>query len=623
LWHRFKSDKLPNLFVFGTDFRVAHVGRRNRWGLAGRELGRRQNMLGDLREKKKFFVEIIKPSHYDDDGYVIQWFRAFIPSNSLACLYALVKDVKDRQALGDDVEVVIDVYDECHTIIPTQKIIQRIRAEGGRGVVFLAGVQTNQLPRATDLARVFCDAGIPVAIGGFHVSGCMKMLSELPDDVKALQAMGVTLFAGEAEGRMEGLLGDAYRGRMKPIYNYLDELPELQGQVTPILPREVTRRYAFFAPFDCGRGCPFNCSFCTIINVQGHKSRWRDADDVERLVRANLAQGIRRFFITDDNLARNKNWEAIFDRLIEIREREHIPIKFAMQADTMSHKIPRFIDKATRAGCNRVFLGLESIHSEGLAAANKPQNHASQYRTMLQAWRSHKVVTYAGYILGLPGDTPESIERDLKTIQRELPVDILQFMILTPLPGSADHKALYESGAWMDPDLNKYDLEHVTSRHQNMSAQEWRAIYERAWHLYYSPEHVETLLRRARAGGAGTRHIAHAILSYYASFRFERVHPMQCGLYRRKVRTTRRPGLPRENAIAFHLRRAWEVFSTYTSLGLYFLKLERMRKRIQRDPAASEYTDLALTPVDGSGNLSPEIHQLGDMHGSVPVRRAG
>ena len=68
--------------------------------------------------------------------------------------------------------------------------------------------------------------------------------------------------------------------------------------------------------FDAGRGCPFSCSFCTIINVQGRKSRARNADDVERLVRADLAQGVHNFFITDDNLARNQNWEAIFDRLI-------------------------------------------------------------------------------------------------------------------------------------------------------------------------------------------------------------------------------------------------------------------------------------------------------------------
>jgi hypothetical protein len=548
--------------------------------------------------RRKFYVEIIKPSHYDDEGYVIQWFRAFVPSNSLACLYALARDVEDRRALGDDVELVVNAYDECHTVIPVRRIIRRIRANGGLGVVFLAGVQTNQMPRAIDLARQFREAGIQVAIGGFHVSGCLAMLPELTAELKALQEMGVTLFAGEAEGRMEGLLRDALEGTMRPIYNFLGQLPELQGQPTPILPRQVARRYMFFAPFDCGRGCPFQCSFCTIINVQGRRSRYRDADDVERIVRANLAQGVRRFFITDDNLARNKNWEAIFDRLIEIRQREGVRFKFAMQADAMSHKVPGFIEKAARAGCNRVFIGLENINPENLVAAGKFQNRVGQYRAMLQAWRAQGVMTYAGYILGLPSDTPESIERDIRIIQQELPVDILEFMMLTPLPGSADHRALYQSGAWLEPDLNQYDLEHVTSRHPRMKPDQWQAAYDRAWHLYYTPEHVATLLRRAKADGVGIRHVAYAVMSYYASYRFEKVHPLQCGLFRRKVRTTRRPGLPIENPVTFYLRRAWEIVSTYVGFAQYWMQIERLRRRIDREVVAEPCPDPVILPME-------------------------
>src|SRR5262245_48722747 len=100
--------------------------------------------------RETFFVEIIKPSHYDDDGYVIQWHRAFIPSNSLACLYALAHAAGVRRTLGDHVDVVVNAYDESNTVIPVHRIIRRIQAARGRGVVFLAGVQTNQLPRAAD-----------------------------------------------------------------------------------------------------------------------------------------------------------------------------------------------------------------------------------------------------------------------------------------------------------------------------------------------------------------------------------------------------------------------------------------------------------------------------------------
>src|SRR5262245_55278750 len=567
------------------------------WGTRGE-----RSMAGPIPGRTQFFVEIIKPSHYDDDGYVIQWARGFIPSNSLACLYALVHSTGERRVLGEGVDVVANAYDETTTVIPVRAIIRRIRRGGGRGLVMMAGVQTNQFPRAADLARAFRAAGIAVAVGGFHVSGSLAMLPDLPPEVRALQADGVSLFAGEAEGRVDQLLTDAFRGRMQPLYNFLNDLPDLRGQPTPFLPPETVRRCLGTAPFDAGRGCPFKCSFCTIINVQGRKSRYRDADDVERLVRASAAQGVKRLFITDDDLARNRNWEPIFDRLIWLREKESLRLRFTIQVDTQCHKVPRFIEKATRAGCSRVFLGMESVNPENLAAARKVQNHVSEYRTMLQAWRERGVLTYAGYILGFPADTPESIERDIRTIQREIPVDILEFFVLTPLPGCADHKALHQQGVWMDADMNRYDAEHVTTGHPRMSTAEWEDIYRRAWHLYYSPEHIETLLRRAEADGVQAKRLAAMILLYYGSYRFENVHPLQCGLLRRKVRTTRRPGLPRENPLLFYPRQLWEICSTYAAAGAYYLWLQRLRKRVERDPDAASYTDQALTRPDGAAS---------------------
>jgi hypothetical protein len=85
--------------------------------------------------------------------------------------------------------------------------------------------------------------------------------------------------------------------------------------------------------------------------------------------RLNWAQGIHKFFITDDNFARNKEWEAIFDRLIELRERHGIPLGLMIQVDTLCHRIENFVEKPKRAGVTRVFIGLENFSPENLAAA--------------------------------------------------------------------------------------------------------------------------------------------------------------------------------------------------------------------------------------------------------------
>src|SRR6201993_1945732 len=96
--------------------------------------------------KRRFKIVLIVPSHYDDDGYVIQWLRSMMPSNSLASVYGLLQECADRSVLGDDVKIEIDPYDEMNSIIRVSWIIRRIRAAGG-GFVGLVGVQSNQYPR--------------------------------------------------------------------------------------------------------------------------------------------------------------------------------------------------------------------------------------------------------------------------------------------------------------------------------------------------------------------------------------------------------------------------------------------------------------------------------------------
>ncbi len=158
--------------------------------------------------------------------------------------------------------------------------------------------------------------------------------------------MGLSVFAGEAEGHLDEVLRDAYAGTLKPLYNFMNDMPGLDGAPIPLLSRDhVKRTGGSVTSFDAGRGCPYQCSFCTIINVQGRKSRRRTPDDIEKIIRANLAQGLFRFFITDDNFARNKDWEVILDRLIHLREVEKLDFSFIIQVDTLCHRLPNFIAK--------------------------------------------------------------------------------------------------------------------------------------------------------------------------------------------------------------------------------------------------------------------------------------
>ncbi|HEX8411060.1 MAG TPA: radical SAM protein [Thermoanaerobaculia bacterium] len=549
-----------------------------------------------MTSPRRFCLVLVKPSHYDDDGYVIQWFRSAIPSNSLAALYGLARDAADRRILGDT-EIEIHPIDETNTRVRPEKLARMIE-RAGSGMVMLVGVQSNQFPRALDLARPLRERGIQVGIGGFHVSGTISMLGGQDADLQKAKELGISIFAGEAEGRLDEVLLDAAKGALKPLYNYMNDLPHIEGTPIPLITAlRAWRTAGGVTSFDAGRGCPFQCSFCTIINVQGRKSRRRSPDDVERIVRENVAQGLHSFFITDDNFARNSDWEPILDRLIQLKEKEGIKIHFIIQVDTLCHKIPRFIEKCARAGVRRVFIGLENINPDSLVGAKKRQNKIAEYRKMLLAWKAARVITYAGYILGFPNDTKESIRHDIEIIKRELPVDLLEFFFLTPLPGSEDHQTLVRNGVDVDADMNKYDLNHVCTAHPKMSQSEWESAYRMAWETYYTKEHVESVIRRNVAMRCSASNAILLMTWFGGSIHIEKVHPLEAGLFRYKFRRDRRPG--------FAVEPRWKFYPSYfvesiAKLGRWFSIYAGLRwkyMRVKRDPKRYEYMDTALTPV--------------------------
>ena len=215
------------------------------------------NASPSVPNKKRFCLVLIKPSHYDDAGYVIQWFRSGIPSNSLAVLYGLASQCAEQNVLGDDVELEIHALDETNTRVRPDRVAALVEAAGA-GMVMLVGVQSNQFPRALDIAAVLRGRGIAVGIGGFHVSGTLAMLKDRDPDVSRALQMGVSLFAGEAEGRLGQVLRDAAAGKLAPIYNFMNDLPNLAGAPTPLLPAvRVKRTLGANTSLDAGRGCPY------------------------------------------------------------------------------------------------------------------------------------------------------------------------------------------------------------------------------------------------------------------------------------------------------------------------------------------------------------------------------
>ena len=560
------------------------------------------------RAYRRFRVVLIKPSHYDDDGYVIRWFRSPMPANSLATVYALLDDCAQRKMLGPDIDIEITAIDETNTRVRIDRIIADMRDNGNFGFVGLVGVQSNQYPRSLHIAKPLRAAGIPVVIGGFHVSGMLAMFPTVMDDLQEALDMGITLFAGEAEGRMDEVVRDAAAGALKPIYNYISDLPALEDAVTPFLPGNSVRK-TIGNVHDLRCRARLSVPMLVLHHHQraGAQIAAPRPDDVERILRKNYEHGIDRFFITDDNFARNKDWEPILDRIIKLREQDGMDVRFLIQVDTMCHKIPNFVAKAKRAGVTRIFIGLENINPDNLLAAKKRQNKITEYRDMLLAWKAVGIWTYAGYILGFPNDTPESARRDIEIIKKELPLDVLEFFFLTPLPGSEDHKALWSKGAPLDPDLNKYDLEHALTPHPNMSKAEWERLYRDAWAIYYTP----LAYRDDFAPRAGLRHqypaagADHPVVRRLARGR-EGASAARRNFARLKNRRERRPELPVEPVWKFYPWLAADFLIKHARVAAAAWSMFRIYRRVAAG-AHIPYTDQAMTPVTDDETQTLEL----------------
>jgi radical SAM superfamily enzyme YgiQ (UPF0313 family) len=505
---------------------------------------------------ERVVVVLIKPTHYDDDGFPYRFWRGVLPSNSLAAMHTLTMRALD-ELLPSGMEREVHLLEDGigRHARRLERLLARFPEPGTKLVVGLVAVQTAQFPRACDLIERWQRAGATCLIGGFHVSGSVTTLLDgirdatrkdvphlgiMPPEVQALLDRGVVVFVGEAEESWPRVLDDVLRDRATAMYR--GGRPDLGGAPLPRYPEGyfdgsfVTE----MGTFDTGRGCIFACSFCSIINVQGRTMRHRDPAAIVAMVRETCERrGRAQFFFTDDNFARNPRYEELLDGLIELRRNGH-PISFMIEADLASYKIPRFLEKLAEAGCTQIFMGVESMNPANLHDARKNQNKVDQYRQLWQKCHDLGILVHAGYIVGFPHDTPESVRRDVEDLF-EHGADQASFFILSPCPGSEDHVRAVAAGIPMDADLSRYDTFHPVVDHPRMSRDEWLETYLHAWRQFYRVSNMVAAMRRCRDREARFNLLRNYIW-YRWSFATERTHPMIAGFYRFRPWRERRPG---------------------------------------------------------------------------------
>jgi radical SAM superfamily enzyme YgiQ (UPF0313 family) len=542
-------------------------------------------------------VYFIKPSRYDEKGYV-QFYRYGVqPNNTLTVLKALNQAFNQRYSAERNVYLETVIWDEiCDGVVSPETIsaIKEKAAEDGFELLIgMAGVQSNQYPRGRDLALQFVAKGMTVMMGGFHVSG-------YPDSRTFLHSCGITTIVGEAENLWGAIIEDFLRGELKPNYSVTEGIRAKTGQddiTVPVITESrlpvLDDRYLtrFFTPtmttIDTSRGCPFTCSYCSVKNVMGRTMRSREPNAVVEWVRdAVYNHGIESLFLVDDDFFRSPRWEEILTGLAEIKK-EVPKFSFMMQVDvdascyanleegeteTAKHRRSRrFVDLAARAGCYQAFVGIESLNPENLNSATKYQNTEdrqgrmtfeearsrvlNKYRRVVENWHKVGISVHAGYMLGFPFDGADCGRVAAQTLKK-LGFDIVSFFIMTPLPGTEDQVRFAKEGQITDWDFNNLDSQHVTLSHPKLDHHSWLEAYREAFKGFYT---LRRLLYEVLtvSGGRGLaaetrRAVIRQCTYYFFSYRQGR-HPMVGGVWQILRRDVRRNVITDEEARRHYL----------------------------------------------------------------------
>jgi radical SAM superfamily enzyme YgiQ (UPF0313 family) len=542
-------------------------------------------------------VYFIKPSRYDDDGYV-QYFRWGVQPNNTLTVLAALNDTFNREfASKRNVHLDTVIWDEiCDGAIGPEtigSIKDKAREDGVELLIGIAGVQSNQYPRGRDLALQFVAQGLPTVMGGFHVSG-------YPQSREFLHNCGISTAVGEAENFWGELIEDFLDGKLKPEYSVTDGIRAKTGtgdilvpvitdaQLPMIEDRYLTR---FFndtqTTLDTSRGCPFTCSYCSVKNVMGRTMRSRDPKSVVQWVRdAVFNHGIDSLFLVDDDFFRSPRWDEILTGMKQVRK-EFPRLSFMMQVDVDAScyanvaegekagakhsRSRRFLDLAAEAGCYQAFVGIESLNPDNLNYATKYQNTddrnhrmlleesrakvLNKYRRVVDNWHRVGISVHAGYMLGFPFDGPDCGRIAGRTL-RQLGFDIVSFFIMTPLPGTEDQIRYAKEGEIIDWDFNNLDSQHVTLKHDKMDKHMWMRAYEEAFRIFYSPWRLLHTIATT-AGGRGLsaearRSVIRQFIYYFFSYRQGR-HPMVGGVWQIRRRDLKRPAVTDEEAQRFYL----------------------------------------------------------------------
>ena len=331
-------------------------------------------------------------------------------------------------------------------------------------------VITGTAIRAYELSAHFRSRGIPVVLGGPHVT-------LIPEDA---QPHGDAIVVGYAEETWPQLLRDFAAGRLQPRYV---QRPGLTLANLPFARRDLLPRHRFITNdvFEATRGCVHSCEFCVVPAAWGLKPYQKPVEDVVADIRQ---KGSRKLIFIDLNLIADPSYAArLFEALIPLH------VQWYGLATTLLGDDLHLLALAARSGCRGLLIGLESLSGKSLRETRKGFNSPDKYRDLVAALHRHGIALQGCFVFGLDQDTP-SVFLETARFVVDARIDLPRFAVVTPFPGTPLYSRLDKEGRILTRNWELYDGQHVVFRPAQMSVQQLQSGIETAWRFAYSARSI-------------------------------------------------------------------------------------------------------------------------------------
>jgi radical SAM superfamily enzyme YgiQ (UPF0313 family) len=325
---------------------------------------------------------------------------------------------------------------------------------------------TNNATRAYQIADEFRRRSVPVIMGGIHAS-------TLPEE--ALEHCS-TVVIGEAEEAWQHVIEDFSNGRLKRVYQN-EQLVNLEGLPFPRRDLLNPDYYVTINTVQTARGCPLNCSFCSVTRFNGNRYRFRPVHEIVQEINSLRTKNV---FIVDDNIfSRRERTQRLFEALIPLG------IRWGSQCTISIARDPEMLELAAASGCIGLAIGLESFSKKTLDSVHKRINDPERFYQEIEAVKSYGILVWGSFVLGFDEDDEMSLQRTIQ-MAKASKLDFACFNFLTPLPGTIIHERFEQEGRLENKSWNAYNMANLVFRPKEVSNKTLENKVRQAWLEFYS-----------------------------------------------------------------------------------------------------------------------------------------